>query len=124
MNDAAETAAARLWRDRAQIREHERDEARAQARIAAEKVAILSAENDRLSTENARLRAQIDPDAHRTRTETEMQMEALRGALTSLLLPLSEQSSLPGLKRSSQQLDGGRLRWRVGGFRIGRGGAS
>jgi hypothetical protein len=47
-----------------------------------------------LSTENARLRAQIDPDAHRTRTETEMQMEALRGALTSLLLPLSEQSSL------------------------------
>jgi len=93
MNDAAETAAARLWRDRAQIREHERDEARAQARIAAEKVAILSAENDRLSTENARLRAQI-PDAHRTRTETEMQMEALRGALTSLLLPLSERSSL------------------------------
>ena len=77
-----------------QIREHERDEARAQARIAAEKVAILSAENDRLSTENARLRAQIDPDAHRTRAETEMQMEALRGALTSLLLPLSEQSSL------------------------------
>jgi len=122
MNDAAETAAARLWRDRAQIREHERDEARAQARVAAEKVAILSAENDRLSTENDRLRAQIDPDAQRTRTETEMQMEALRGALTSLLLPLSEQSSLPGLKRSSQQLDGGRLRWRVGGFRIGRGG--
>ena len=63
MNDAGETAAARLWRDRAQIREHERDEARAQARIAAEKVAILSAENDRLSTENARLRAQISPDA-------------------------------------------------------------
>ena len=79
MNDAAETAAARLWRDRAQIREHERDEARAQARIAAEKVAILSAENDRLSTENARLRAQIDPDAQKTRTETEMQMEAVRG---------------------------------------------
>ena len=48
MNDAGETAAARLWRDRGQIREHERDEARAQARIAAEKVAILSAENDRL----------------------------------------------------------------------------
>ena len=62
-------------------------------RIAAEKVAILSAENDRLNTENAHLRAQIDPDAHRTRTETEMQMEALRGAVTSLLLPLSEQSS-------------------------------
>src|SRR5215207_3564431 len=69
-------------------------EMRLARRIAAEKVAILSAENDRLSTENARLRAQIDPDAHRTRTETEMQMEALRGALTSLLRPLSEQSSL------------------------------
>src|SRR5829696_6664560 len=62
-------------------------EMRLARRIAAEKVAILSAEN-------ARLRAQIDPDAHRTRTETEMQMEALRGALTSLLRPLSEQSSL------------------------------
>ena len=83
MNDAAETAAARLWRDRAQIREHERDEARAQARIAAEKVAILSGENDRLSTENACLRAQIDPDAPRTRTETEMQMEALPKALAA-----------------------------------------
>ena len=34
MNDAAETAAARLWRDRAQIREHERDEAGAHAQIA------------------------------------------------------------------------------------------
>ena len=86
MNDAAETAAARLWRDRAQIREHERDEARAQARIAAEKVAILSAENDRLSTESARLRAQIDRDG-RTRAETEMQ--PLRCALIPLLLPSS-----------------------------------
>jgi hypothetical protein len=88
MNDAAETAAVRLWRDRAAIRERERDEARAQARIAAEKLAILSAENDRLSTESARLRVQIDPDA-RTRAETEMQMEALRCALTPLLLPSS-----------------------------------
>jgi hypothetical protein len=57
-------------------------------------VAILSAEYDRLSTENARLRAQIDPDAHKTKTETEMQMEAPRAALTSLLLALSESSSL------------------------------
>jgi hypothetical protein len=89
MNDAAETAAVRLWRDRAAIRERERDEARAQARIAAEKLAILGAENDRLSTENARLRAQIDPDALSTRAETEMQMEALRCALTPLLLPSS-----------------------------------
>jgi hypothetical protein len=46
MNDAAETVAARLWRDRAEIRERERGEARAQARIAAEKVAILSAEKE------------------------------------------------------------------------------
>ena len=87
MNDAAETAAVRLWRDRAEIRERERDEARAQARIAAEKMTSLSAENDRLSTDNARLRAQIDPEALRTRAETEMQMEALRCALTPLLLP-------------------------------------
>ena len=86
MNDPAETAAARLWRDRAAIRERERDEACAQARIAAEKLAILSAENDRLSTESARLRAQIDRDG-RTRAETEMQ--PLRCALIPLLLPSS-----------------------------------
>src|SRR3954452_21109893 len=94
MNDAAETAAARLWRDRAQIRERERDEARAQARITAQKVAILTAENDRLSTENARLRAKINPDTLRARAETEMQMEAVRCALEPLLLPLSEQGLL------------------------------
>jgi regulator of replication initiation timing len=86
MNDAAETAAARLWRDRAQIRERERDEARAQARITAQKLEILTAENDRLSTENARLRAKINPDALRARAETEMQMEAVRCALEPLLL--------------------------------------
>jgi hypothetical protein len=45
MNDAAEIAAVRLRRERAAIRERERDEACAQARIAAEKLAILSAEN-------------------------------------------------------------------------------
>jgi hypothetical protein len=43
MNDAAETSAVRLWRDRAEIRERERGEARAQARITAEKEATLSA---------------------------------------------------------------------------------
>src|SRR4051812_15123334 len=32
--DKAETAAIRLWRDRAHLREHERDEAQARARIA------------------------------------------------------------------------------------------
>ncbi len=86
MNDAAETAAVRLWRERATIRERERDETHAQARIAAEKLAIISAENDRLSTESARLRAQIDRDG-RTRAETEMQ--PLRCALIPLLLPSS-----------------------------------
>jgi hypothetical protein len=51
MSDKAETAAIRLWRDRAHLREHERDEAQARARIAEEKVAILTAENDRLADE-------------------------------------------------------------------------
>ena len=41
MSEDAEAAAARLWRDRAQIREQERNEAQARARIAEEKVAIL-----------------------------------------------------------------------------------
>jgi regulator of replication initiation timing len=75
----AETAAARLWRDRVEIREHERDEARAQVRIAEQKLAILTAENDRLASENAQLRHQLDQD------DTGMQMEAIRTALTPLL---------------------------------------
>jgi regulator of replication initiation timing len=78
----AETAAARLWRDRAEIREHERDEARAQVRIAEQKLAILTAENDRLASENAQLRHQLDQD------DTGMQMEAIRTALTPLLTEL------------------------------------
>src|SRR5919199_1922253 len=49
MSDKAETAAIRLWRDRAHLREQERNEAQARARIAEEKVAILTAENDRLA---------------------------------------------------------------------------
>ncbi len=57
MSEDAEAAAARLWRDRAQIREQERNEAQSRARVAEEKVAILTAENDRLAEENARLRA-------------------------------------------------------------------
>jgi phage-related minor tail protein len=85
MSDQAETVATRLWRDRAQLREQERNEAQARARIAEEKVAILMAENDRLATEIARLRAQLMPDAARARAETEQQMEALRTELLSLL---------------------------------------
>ena len=85
MSDQAETAAIRLWRDRAHLREQERDEAQARARIAEEKVAILTAENDRLADEIARLRALLNPDAAQARAETEQQMEDLRTALLSLL---------------------------------------
>jgi regulator of replication initiation timing len=85
MSNKDETAATRLWRDKAQIREQERDDARARLRIAEEKVAILSAENDRLATENARLRERLTPNAGRARSETERQMAELRGALMPLL---------------------------------------
>jgi hypothetical protein len=79
MHHGADSAAARLWRDKAERREQERNEARAQTRIAEEKVAILTAENHRLAAENARLRAQSGSDILRAKAETEMQMEALRG---------------------------------------------
>jgi regulator of replication initiation timing len=85
MNEETETVATRLWRDRVQLREQERNEAQALLRIAEEKVAILMAENDRLAAENARLRASLQPDASSARTETELQMEALKGALLPLL---------------------------------------
>src|SRR3954463_2084207 len=85
MSDKAETAAIRLWRDRAHLREHERDEAQARARIAEEKVAILTAENDRLADEIARLRALFTPDAAQARAETEQQMKDLKTALLALL---------------------------------------
>jgi hypothetical protein len=83
MSDDAETVATRLWRDRARIREQERDDAQARLRIAEEKVAILADENDRLAAENARLRALLSSGTDRD--ETELQMEALRGALLPLL---------------------------------------
>jgi len=86
MSDEKETVASRLWRDRVQIREQERNEALARLRIAEEKVAILLAENDRLTAKNARLRALLSPDAARARTETEQQMQALKGALMPLLV--------------------------------------
>ncbi len=85
MTEETETVATRLWRDRVQIREQERNDALARARIAEEKVAILLAENDRLATEIARLRAQLTPDASLARDETEQQMQALKGALLPLL---------------------------------------
>ncbi len=85
MSSENESVAGRLWRDRAQIREQERDDARARLKIAEEKVAILLAENDRLAAENTRLRERVNPNAGRARNETERQMAELRGALMPLL---------------------------------------
>jgi hypothetical protein len=85
MSDKDETVATRLWRDRAQIREQERDDAQARLRIAEDKVAILTHEINQLAAENARLRAMLNPDAGRARSETERQMAELRGALMPLL---------------------------------------
>ncbi|GEP05807.1 hypothetical protein [Methylobacterium oxalidis] len=85
MNEDSESVATRLWRDRVQVREQERNEAQARARIAEEKVALLVAETERLEREVARLRALLAPDAASARAETEAQMEALRGALLPLL---------------------------------------
>ena len=105
MNDPAENIATRLWRDRAQVREQERDEAVARARIAEEKAASLAAENarrcgqnDRLAAEIARLSEQNEQlkaeivrarlgaaGPSRGRTEIEQQMEDLKDALQSLL---------------------------------------
>ena len=48
MNYGAESATARLWRDKAEIREQERNEARAQTKIAEEKVAILTCSSQHL----------------------------------------------------------------------------
>jgi predicted RNase H-like nuclease (RuvC/YqgF family) len=97
MSDRPESAATRLWQDRVQLREQERNEAQTRARIAEQKVAVLTAENERLATEDAQLRNQNDrlaaeiarlrallaPDP--ARAETELQMEALRDALLALL---------------------------------------
>lgn len=86
MIEGTETVATRLWRDRVQMREQERNEAQARLRIAEEKIAILMAENDRLAAENARLRALLHPDADGSaQTETRIQMETLRNALLPLL---------------------------------------
>jgi len=85
MNEDTETVATRLWRDRVQLREQERNEAQTRLKIAEEKVAILMAENDRLAAENARLRALLNPDGGSVRAETELQMEALKSALLPLI---------------------------------------
>jgi len=122
MGDTVENVAARLWRDRAQIREEERDEAQARARVAEEKVAALTAENDRLARKNMQLRDQNDRLAveiarlssqterlgseiarlracpamqeAQARIETEQQMATLKTELLSLLNNLETKSSL------------------------------
>jgi hypothetical protein len=85
MSNEHESAATRLWLDRVQIREQERNDAQSRARIAEDKVAILMAENDQLMAEIARLRALLNPDARQARSEAERQMAELRGALLPLL---------------------------------------
>jgi hypothetical protein len=97
MNNTAESAATRLWRDRAHLREQERNDAQVRARITEEKVASLTAENarlcalnDQLAAENARLRAQLTSDPACARAQTEREMEDLRSELLSLLSHSSE----------------------------------
>ena len=97
MSDTAENTATRLWRDRVQLREQERDEAQARARIAEQNAVSLTAENERLAIENARLRDLSDrlaTEVARLRVlntpdpayaETEREMEALKSAMLSLL---------------------------------------
>ena len=93
MNDGAETAAARLWRDRAEIREQERNEALAQARLAQERCVMLIAENERLAAEIAHLRARVPADPRQPSTEIEVQMETLRIALLEVLAPSTASSA-------------------------------
>ena len=85
MSNEPESTATRLWRDRVQIREQERNDAQSRARVAEDKAAILMAENDQLMAEIARLRALLNPDARQARSEAERQMAELRGALLPLL---------------------------------------
>src|SRR3954447_17518442 len=60
MSNTAEGAIARLWRDRVQRREQERNEAQTRACVAEERLAALTAETERLARENALVRAQND----------------------------------------------------------------
>ena len=60
MSDTAESPTTRLWRDRVQLREQERNEAQTRARLAEKKATALTAENERLARESALVRAQND----------------------------------------------------------------
>ncbi|MCB8819501.1 hypothetical protein [Microvirga rosea] len=85
MSDESETIATRLWRDRVSLREAERDAALARARQMEDKLAELMAENARLTAEIARLKMSAGSEAISSHSETELQMEALRGALLPLI---------------------------------------
>jgi hypothetical protein len=61
MSDRAESAVTRLLRDQTQRREQERNEAQTCARMAEERLAVLTSGNERLATEIARLRALFSP---------------------------------------------------------------
>src|SRR5215213_8002432 len=98
MSDTAENATSRLWRDRAQIREQERDEAQGRARVAEEKVAALTEENDRLadtnmqlSEQNDRLAAEIQSRA-RVAEETVAALTEENDRLADKNMQLSEQN--------------------------------
>ncbi len=80
MSDDTETAILRLWRDRVQMREQERNEAMGRLRIAEEKIARLMAENDRL-----RVQLEGGRDADSSSDDTVLQMQALKDALLPLL---------------------------------------
>src|SRR6185503_20823046 len=60
MSSTAESAMARLWRDRVQRREQERNEAQTRACVAEERLVALTVETERLARENALVRAQND----------------------------------------------------------------
>ena len=60
MSNTAESAMARLWRDRVQRREQERNEAQTRACVAEERLAALTAENEQLARESTLVRAQND----------------------------------------------------------------
>jgi hypothetical protein len=111
MNKEAETAAARLWRDRAEIREQERNEALAQARLAEARCALLATENEHLRLELASLRAFASLDPKRTKTsEIEAEMEAVKEALVSLLAPSEPDANRPSAVRAeNRQLDAGNV---------------
>src|SRR3954471_16168097 len=85
MNDKADSAASRLWRDRVHVREQERNEAQAHARTAEQEVGTLRAGNEQLAMEIARLRALLPPNPAEARAETVREMADLRDALLPLL---------------------------------------